>query len=147
MTGGVVDFRWQFLPFRDARYSARMRKSIRSEHSEQVAFVARVRHFYPQIVIFAIPNGGQRSITEASRLKAEGVLAGIPDLFIAKPVGNYSGLFVEMKRTKKSSLSATQKTRINALTTAGYKTHVAYGCDDAWAAFEEYIAQKSTVTM
>ena len=119
-----------------------MRTDIRSESTEQISFVARVRHFYPDVVIFAIANGGKRSITEASRLKAEGVLAGVPDLFIAKPVGKYAGLFLEMKRTARSSVSVAQKALISTLAAAGYRTHIAYGCADAWSVFQSYIEDK-----
>lgn len=51
--------------------------------------------------LFAIPNGGWRSKAQAGRLKAEGVKAGVADLFL--PVGLQMGatwrhgLFIEMK--------------------------------------------------
>ena len=56
-----------------------------------------MRLLYPEIVCFAIPNGGRRGKTEAAIMKSEGVLAGVADLFIMKPSGGYSGLFVELK--------------------------------------------------
>jgi hypothetical protein len=49
--------------------------------------------------IYACPNGGKRSKTEAAKLKREGVLAGVWDLFM--PVPNFrslhNGLYVEVK--------------------------------------------------
>jgi hypothetical protein len=112
---------------------------VKAESSEQIAFVARIRQFYPDVIVFAIPNGGGRKITEAVRLKAEGVLAGVPDLFIAAPVGEYHGLFIEMKRKTKSRVSDVQKGMLSDLGDRLYRTHVAYGCDDAWSFFQDYV--------
>jgi hypothetical protein len=52
---------------------------------------------YPNETIFAIPNGGQRNITTAKRLKDEGVLSGVADLFVLHGTWNFNGLFIEMK--------------------------------------------------
>jgi len=57
-------------------------KTSPSEHSEQVGFINWFRVQYPRVLIFAIPNGEKRSISVAKRLKAEGVVRGIPDLYI-----------------------------------------------------------------
>ena len=46
------------------------------EHTEQVKLVQRVRAFYPDVIIAAIPNGGSRTAQERLRLHGEGVLAG-----------------------------------------------------------------------
>lgn len=35
----------------------------------------------PAPVMYAIPNGGRRDAITGARLKAEGVLAGVPDIF------------------------------------------------------------------
>lgn len=78
------------------------------------------------MLIFAIPNGEKRAITVAKRLKAEGVVRGIPDLFI--PQWN---LWVEMKRVSGGRLSPEQKGMIQYLEGVGHKVIVAKGAADA----------------
>lgn len=58
-------------------------RALVSEHSEQCVVIdyCKIRR-YP---VFAIPNGGSRNKAEAAKLKAEGVSAGVPDLFIPIP--------------------------------------------------------------
>lgn len=84
----------------------------------------RVR--FPGVLIFAVPNGEARSITVAKRLKAEGVTAGVLDLFI--PAWR---LWIEMKRTTGGRLSPEQKNFIEYIELVGYKTIVAKGAKNA----------------
>ena len=118
-----------------------MAKSLRFESTEQIILVNRIRQFYPDVLLFAIPNGGQRSITEAARLKAEGVLAGVPDLFIARASGTAHGLFIEMKRAKGGKVSAKQQAVMLTLSQEGYAVMVAHGCDDAWPFVKQYLKE------
>lgn len=74
------------------------------EHVEQVTFVAEFRKRWPAVRVFAIPNGGLRSKTEAIRLVAEGVSSGVPDLYI--PAWR---CWVEMKRVKGGIVSDEQE--------------------------------------
>ena len=53
-----------------------------TEDAEQITFVNWFRKKFPNILIFAIPNGGFRHKTTARQLKLTGVEKGIPDLFI-----------------------------------------------------------------
>ena len=55
---------------------------------------------YPQYrgLLFHIPNGGKRTKVEAARLKAMGVVPGVPDLFLAIAGYGYYGLFIEVKK-------------------------------------------------
>lgn len=100
---------------------------LRSEHLEQVEFVQWFRMKYPEVLIFAIPNGGYRSKILAGKLKAEGVVAGIPDLFIPE-----WGLWIEMKKAKGGRLSENQKTIISILEKIdGHKVIVAHGFESA----------------
>lgn len=118
-----------------------MAKSLRLESTEQIILVSRIRQFYPDVLLFAIPNGGQRSITEAVRLKAEGVLAGVPDLFIARASGAMHGLFIEMKRSKGGKVSAKQQAVMLTLSQEGYAVMVAHGCDEAWPFVKQYLKE------
>lgn len=99
---------------------------VPSEHFEQRELVRWFRQTWPGVLIHAIPNGGVRSKATAGRLKAEGVVSGVPDLFI--PAWR---LWVEMKRTKGGSLSAEQKDVIKQLENVGYCVIVGKGADDA----------------
>lgn len=49
------------------------------------------------IVCFAVPNGGQRNLITAKRLKDEGALSGVADLIILE---QGTCLFVEVKQPK-----------------------------------------------
>ena len=97
-----------------------------SEHSEQVGFINWFRSQYPEILIFAIPNGEKRAISVAKRLKMEGVVRGVPDLFI--PAWN---LWVEMKRVSGGRLSTDQKQMISYLENIGHTVIVGKGATDA----------------
>src|SRR5712664_2410051 len=48
----------------------------------------------------AIPNGGLRDVRTATNLKAEGVKAGVLDIFLPWPVGKWHGAYIEMKYGK-----------------------------------------------
>jgi len=98
----------------------------KSEHYEQRELVSWFRRTWPEVRIFAIPNGGARSAATAGRLKAEGVSRGVPDLFV--PAWR---LWVEMKRTKGGSLDPAQRDWLEYLGALGYATMVCRGCEDA----------------
>lgn len=78
--------------------------AARTEHVEQREFVSWFRKTFPAVRILAIPNGSQRSRTTGARLKAEGVVAGVPDLLV--PAWS---LWIEMKRADGGSVSTQQK--------------------------------------
>lgn len=113
---------------------------VRMESTEQIVFVNRVRHFFPDILILAIPNGGLRDVRTAAKLKAEGVLAGAPDLFVPHAQKGWNGLFIEMKRTEGGSVSEKQKKVCQQLTQNGYLVVIAYGAEEAYLAFKDYFS-------
>lgn len=68
------------------------------KHQESTLQIACVRWFrcqYPNLIIYAVPNGGSRNVREAQRLKSEGVLAGVADLVVLLPQGK--SIYIEMK--------------------------------------------------
>ena len=78
-----------------------------SEHKIQVALVDYLTTtLRPEIYFFAIPNQANRHISNAVKMKNEGVRAGVPDLCFMLPEGRVG--WIEMK-TPTGSLSATQK--------------------------------------
>ena len=114
----------------------RKRKNV--EHTEQVKLVQRVRAFYPDVIIAAIPNGGSRTASERVRLHGEGVLPGMPDLCVLEPAGGFHGLFVEMK-TATGQQSKEQKALQLQLNNNGYLCVVARSADEGYEIIKGYL--------
>ena len=108
-----------------------------SEHVEQSLLVQWFRRSYPNVLIFAVPNGGARSRATAGKLKVEGVVPGIPDLFVPE-----WKLWVEMKRTKGGVLSPEQIGMIEYLLSVNYAVIVGKGAEDAKAQILEFLDEK-----
>ena len=101
-------------------------------HPESELQRACVRWFrlqYPGVLLFHIPNGGKRGAREAAMFKAEGVVAGIPDLFLAEARHGFHGLFIEMKAGKNTATPA-QKEMMGRLGRAGYLCAVCRSFDE-----------------
>jgi hypothetical protein len=63
-------------------------KRRRPEHTLQVKLMKYLSEYaYPEMVYFAVSNGELRHIRVALRLKAEGVLPGVPDVCFLLPYG------------------------------------------------------------
>ena len=112
-------------------------KLLPLEHDEQVTFIQWCDSH--KVLVFAIPNGSNKSKVAQGRFKAEGLRAGIPDLMIPIARKPYNGLFIEMKRRAKSSTSKAQKEWIIVLKQQGYSAEIAKGCDEAIRITEEYL--------
>jgi len=117
-----------------------------SEHSHQAALFCQLAnhiHIWPELAwVFAIPNGGMRSKTEAVRLKAEGVKSGVSDIFGPIPRAGYHGFFVEMKKPGMlKNESDNQKAFGAYATSAGYIYKVFDHWLDAWEFIVEYLEQ------
>ena len=116
-----------------------------SEHKEQCAVIkwaAWEKKKHPELVnLFAIPNGEKRDIATAVKLKAEGVLAGVPDLFLAAPRGAFAGLFLEMK-IKPNKPTEKQLEVMANLQAQNYDVHVCYSSKEAINVIENYLKGK-----
>lgn len=118
------------------------------EHDEQVA-VVRWADLQPYAggrvgdYLWAVPNGGYRTRSNATHLKAEGVRRGVPDLQLGIARGQYHGLFIEMKRAKKSMSSVTREQREwhERLRGQGYAVAVCYGAQDAISVIKRYLSE------
>lgn len=116
-------------------------KKTPTEDQEQAALVRWFQTSYPAIKnrLFAIPNGAHKSKQAASRFMATGLRAGVPDLFLAVPRGQYHGLFIEMKRLKGGKVSKEQSDWLAYLNSAGYMAVVCRGCDLAKDVIADYM--------
>ena len=112
-----------------------------TEHEIQVACVNYFRIRYPKGLIYAIPNGGQRNVIVASKLKAEGVLSGVPDLHIPIAKKGYNGLYIELKNGKSGKVSDNQKTIMEKLQTEGYQCAVCKSIDELINVVDDYMNQ------
>ena len=99
---------------------------MESEHLQQVRLVSWFRRSYPGVRIFAIPNGGGRSMAQGASLKAEGVQAGVPDLCVPAWL-----LWIEMKREARGVVSPVQRDWIQYLESIGHRVIVGNGFEDA----------------
>lgn len=98
-----------------------------------------------------IPNGGYRHAREAARLQAEGVVAGIPDLFfpvalrlsdVARETAH--GLYIEMKSA--AGRLSTEQIRIHGLLRQqGYMVQVCRSWQEGARLLELYLYVPRTV--
>ena len=105
-----------------------------SESEEQIGFIKWMHQRHPNILVFHIPNGGFRDIHTAGKLKMEGVVAGIPDIFIPE-----WHTFLEFKRKDAGVLSPSQKKIIAHLRSIGYTVFVAHGATEASKMILEFL--------
>lgn len=118
--------------------------AIPTEHDEQKAVVRWFDLQYPALRgrLAAVPNGGQRHIAVAAKLKAEGVRKGFPDMMLLKPAGGYFGLFIELKRVKGGSVSPEQADWLDWLSQQGFMATVCKGAEEARETIKSYLADR-----
>lgn len=115
---------------------------LRSEHDEQVALFAWHRLYVKQFPaldwMFAIPNAARRSPGVAAYMRAEGLTAGVFDVFVPFPIDPYHGLFIEMKRPP-NTLTSLQTMFGQTMARRGYLALVCYTAEDAVSAICHYL--------
>lgn len=100
--------------------------------------------------LHSVPNGAHVTKAQAGKLLAEGLRAGVPDLFLDVARRGYHGLRIELKvpeirnakgtiTKRKGELSTEQEEWIQHYTEAGYLAIVAYGWEAARDAIEVYL--------
>lgn len=112
-----------------------------TEAQIQSALVQWFHYAYPTYapLFWHTPNGGSRHVLEAVKLKAQGVKAGVPDLFLAVPRGTYHGMFLELKASGKKPTSL-QFQYLELLKSHGYYTEWSSDVDQARCYIEDYLA-------
>lgn len=112
----------------------------RKESELQIKVVKDFRALFPEYAkcLFSIPNAGIRNKANGGRMKAEGMLAGASDLFLAVPSGEYHGLFLEAKWGD-GRLSDNQKEFLSAMAAQGYNTGVFWTEHQFWEIVQSYL--------
>lgn len=132
-----------------------LKARVPTEHQEQAAVIdwwdkiyAPAHKLDPRL-LFAIPNGANKSFAQAAKFKREGLRAGCPDLILAMPKDMlalrgpewtrlFNGLFIEMKRIG-GKASPAQIEFATILRNQGYNVIIAQGASEAIRAISAYL--------
>lgn len=130
-----------------------MRSKLATEHQEQKCVIQwwdsyALTKGLDRRLLFAIPNGANKSIASAVKFKREGLRAGVPDLFLALPMlykssATFHGMFIEMK-AQKGTVSKEQREYHNLLRHMDYNVITAFGADEAIRAIQVYVERART---
>lgn len=123
-----------------------------AELQKQVAIYIRMQ--YPDVIFHSDFGSGAKLSPWQARMQRiqNGGRRAWPDMMIAEPIGNYHGLFIELKREgarlKKqngewaSSHIAEQNIMLNELSNKGYKAEFAIGFEQALDLIDDYLGGK-----
>lgn len=121
-------------------------KPIRHLEADQQALVIEWAHWayrtqsakYPMLrLLHASMNAAKRSIKQGGRMKAQGMLSGVPDLFLPVPRGDKHGLFIEMK-SEGGRPTRDQLRFIQDVIDLDYAAHICYSAKEAIELIEDY---------
>lgn len=115
-------------------------KTTEHQHAKKVAQWAKIHACkYPELeLLYAIPNGGQRHIAVAAKLKAEGVKRGVPDYCLPVARGSFHGLYIELKAPE-GRATPEQNWWLKKLVNQGYAAGICKGADEVIRILETYL--------
>lgn len=120
-----------------------MRKHEEDDHQSALFTWAAMKPFRGGMLsdfLFAIPNGGRRNPREAARMKGQGVKAGVSDIHLPVPMGEFAGLWIELKAPK-GKATALQIDWLNRMASCGHAAFVCHGWEAAKKTITDYINQ------
>ena len=116
-------------------------KHHESAHQQQVIEWARMASRsakYPMLeMLHCSLNGVKLSKPQAGIAKGQGMLSGVPDLFLPVPRGKYHGLYIEMKHGD-NTLTENQKKFLQNAANVGFAVSVCYSAQEAIKRIEDY---------
>lgn len=92
----------------------------------------------PEILLFAVGNGGARSVVTGAIMKREGVRRGTSDLLLLIPRGDFHGMAIEMK-AEDGRTTPEQRVFLDVAHGQGYHTRICYSCDSAMNEITNYL--------
>ena len=116
-----------------------------------------VQYQYPGVIFFSEPSGLRVTPGLARLLKSLRSETKLPDLFIAEPKGDKSGLFIEIKASyedlylkngdiRKMEHLQMQKKMLERLQSKGYTAVFGAGFDACKIIIDEYLSKKNPIT-
>ena len=103
--------------------------------------------------VMMIGNEGRRTVVQAAVAKRMGLLPGSSDLFIARPVMPYAGLWLEVKQNRSYSTSERKKDSWlrqegfqARMRSAGYAACFCFGAEDGIKKIMTYLEKKNDQT-
>ena len=119
----------------------RTKRNAQPEAIEQAKVIAWARaneRNYPYLwMLHSSLNGVKMTKAQAGRAIAQGMLSGVPDLFLPVPKNGYHGLFIEMKYGSNKVTENQEKFLQNAAN-VGYAVSVCYSANEAIKRIEDY---------
>ena len=119
------------------------------EEEVQKLVVKYLKIKYPKARYCASLGGIRTSYKQAVKAKATGYVKGFPDIQICMPVDRggvdnkgYHGLFLEIKKDKRSYATKEQKGWIEYLNSVGYYAAVTKGFDETVQVIKDYFNGK-----
>lgn len=104
------------------------------------------RYFRYQNQLIHIPNGAhfagdskQRAI-QMNSLKAQGLIVGASDYFLAVPMGQWHGCWIELKRRDIKKASENQVIFLRRQKMFGFEAFIASGFEEAKEKVDEYLS-------
>lgn len=115
-----------------------------SEHDLQVQIVTRslsMAERHPEILLLhAVPSGDWRGWGTGKKLKAEGVIPGVPDLCMPVARGGFHGFYMEVKKAS-GHVRSDQWEFMEALHAQGYFVRVVNSLSVAMEIIENYLEE------
>jgi hypothetical protein len=119
----------------------RTNRNAQPEAIEQAKVIAWARaneNNYPYLqLLHCSLNGVKMTKAQAGCAIAQGMLSGVPDLFLPVPKNGYHGLFIEMKYSSNKVTENQEKFLQNAAN-VGYAISVCYSANEAIKRIEDY---------
>lgn len=93
---------------------------------------------YPNLdLLHCSLNGVKLTKTQAGIAKGQGMLSGVPDLFLPVPRQSFHGLYIEMK-SDKGRVTENQEWFLSKTEGLGYKTAICYSASEAIKTIQDY---------
>ena len=119
----------------------RTKRNAKPEAIEQAKVVAWARaneNNYPYLwMLHSSLNGLKRTKNAQGKAKQQGMLSGVPDLFLPVKNNYFNGLYIEMKSAK-GRVSVEQSRYLKCAAENGYSVVVCYSANEAIKRIEDY---------